>query len=337
MFYSFELTKLQVKLKTNKIEHPCRFSITRIRMPWPQSKFANKEKRQNMLPPLYFMISRSVLLWLLVFLLTIPCTLDAQPRARQLTPGNRQFTYRNYQLPGPRSELGLTAGYVFPFTDVAPRIHDTQPALTDIRLKSTDFNGSLFYRYRHNGMMAFKTTASYIKLKGDDLWSNNDTVRARNRSFSNNIFELALIGEFYIPQQRGNIVKNSWVDFVLFAGVAGVYHTPRVYGPTLDLYDYNQQRDPKTYRNFIMTFPTGIIAQYNYLNKWTIGLEMNFRLTFTDFLDGFNRPTRQRHDNFFTTNLSFSYVLNYSPRKANTTLFRKIFKPKRERDNFMGF
>lgn len=283
------------------------------------------------------MTYRIVLHWFLVFVLMIPCTLVAQPRARQLTPGNRQFTYRNYQLPGPRREVGMIAGYVFPFTDVAPGIHDTQPALTDIRPNAADFSGSLFFRYRHNGMIAVKTAASYIKLKGDDLWSNNDTVRARNRSFSNNIFELALIGEYYIPHNRGNIVRNSWLDFVLFAGVAGVYHDPRVYGPTLDLYDYNQQKDPNAYNNFIMTFPAGVIFQYNYLNKWTAGLDLNFRFTFTDFLDGFDRPTSQRHDYYFTTSISFSYVLDYNPRKANTTLFRKIFKPKRQRDGFLGF
>lgn len=267
----------------------------------------------------------------------MPWLAEAQPKARVLTPGNRQFTYRNYHLPGPRSEIGITAGNVFPFTDTAPDIHDTQPKFSDFSLQSSDFNGSLFFRYRHNGMLAIKGTASYIKLKGDDRWSNNDTVRARDRSFQNELFELAAIGEFYIPKPRGNIVKNSWFDFILFAGVAGVYHNPQDYGPTIDLYDFNQQNDPKAYKNLIMTFPTGLIVQYNYLNKWTVGLDMNFRLTFNDFLDGFDRPTWQRHDYYFTTNLSFSYVINYSPRKANTGLFRNLFRPKRERDGFLGF
>lgn len=267
----------------------------------------------------------------------LPWLGEAQPKPRVLTPGNRQFTYRNYQLPGPRIEIGLTGGAVYPLSDVAPGIHDTQPKITDFRFNSVDFNGGLFFRYRHNDLWAVKGAANYLKLKGDDWFSNNDTVRARNRSFSNELIELAAIGEFHIPKKKGNEVKNAWVDFILFAGVAGVYHDPQIFGPIIDNYDREQQRDPYAYKNIVMTFPTGLIIQYNYLNKYTLGLDMNFRWTFTDFLDGFDRPTRQRPDYYFTTNLSFSYVLTYSPRKSNTNLFRRVFKPKRSNAGNQGF
>lgn len=275
--------------------------------------------------------------FLFVLICLLPWLAAAQPKARTLTPGNKQFTYRNYQLPGPRIELGLMGGAVYPFTDVAPGEPDTQPAITDFRFKSVDLNTGLFFRYRFNDLYAVKGTASYHKLKGDDFWAETDTVRDRGRSFTNELYELAAIGEFYIPKRKGNEVKNSWFDVILFAGVAGIYHDPQVYGPIIDPYDLEQQNDPRAYKNFAVAFPTGIILQYNYLNKWTVGLDMNWRWTFTDFLDGFDRPTNQRPDYYFTTNLTFSYVLTYSPRKSNTTLARKVFKPKRSNAGNQGF
>lgn len=272
-----------------------------------------------------------------VLITLLPWLAYSQPKARVLTPGNKQFTYRNYHLPGPRFEFGLMGGAVYPFSDVAPGEPDKQPAFSEFRFKSVDLNSGLFFRYRFNDLYAIKGTASYLKLKGDDFWADSDTVRSRGRSFSNELYEIAAIGEIYLPKKRGNVVKNSWVDFIVFAGVAGVYHDPKVYGPIIDRYDQEQQNDMFAYKNIVMAFPTGLMVQYNYLNKWTVGLDMNFRWTFTDFLDGFDRPTPQRADYYFTTNLTFSYVITYAPRKANTNLFRKVFKPKKSNAGNQGF
>lgn len=289
-------------------------------------------------------MTKRVLPALLFVLLTIlPWFGYAQPKPRVLTPSNKQFTYRNYHLPGPRIELGLSAGAVYPFTDVAPGEPDQQPAITDFSFKSVDVNSGLFLRYRFNDLYALKGTATYLKLKGDDWHARSEAVRQRGRSFSNELYELGVIGEFYLPKKKGNEVKNAWVDFILFGGVAGVYHDPVISGIIRDSlgrpdrYDQEQRNDPDAYKNLIVSFPTGLIIQYNYLNKWTLGLDMNFRWTFTDFLDGFDRPTRQRPDYYFTTNLTFSYVLSYAPRRSNTTLFRKVFKPKRTNAGNQGF
>jgi hypothetical protein len=281
--------------------------------------------------------------FLFVLICMLPWVVDSQPKPRVLTPGNKQFTYRNYLLPGPRIELGLSGGAVYPLTDVAPGEPDQQPGLADFRFESVDFNGGLFFRYRFNDLYAVKTTANYLKFKGNDIWADTDTVRQRRRSFKNELYELAVIGEFHIPKKKTNEVKNSWVDFILFAGVGAVYHDPIIEGIILDasgqpdLYDLEQRTDPYAYKNIAMVFPTGLLIQYNYLNKWTAGLDMNLRWTFTDFLDGFNRPARQRPDYYFTTNITFSYVLTYSPRKANVPLFRGVFKKKRSNAGNQGW
>lgn len=275
--------------------------------------------------------------FLLLFLIVFPWQVYSQPRPRVLTSSNQQFTYRNYQMPGPRIELGFSAGGVFPFTDVAPGEPDMQPALTDFRFESVDLNGALFARYRFNDLYGLKGSFSYVRLKGDDFWAASDAVRERGRSFSNNLFELAAVGEFYLPKKRGNIVRNAWMDFILYGGIAAVYHDPKVFGPIIDDYDRAQQNDPFAYKNLVMVFPTGIMVQYNYLNHFTIGLDMNFRWTLTDFLDGFDRPAKQRSDYYMTTNLSFSYIISHSPRKSNSLLSRKVFKRKRSGAGSLGF
>lgn len=279
--------------------------------------------------------------FLCIVLLSFPGVLTGQPRPRVLTPGNKQFTYRNYQLPGPRMELGLTGGGVFPLTDVAPGEPDQQPALKDFRFETVDFNGGMFFRYRFNDLYAVKTSLNYLKFKGDDRWAQTSIVRDRGRSFTNTLYEWTAVGEFHVPKRKGNEVKNSWVDFILFAGAGAVYHDPVVEGiiagsgpndtngDGVDDYDQEQRNDPLAYKNIAMVFPTGLLVQYNYLNKWTVGLDVNWRWTFTDFLDGFDRPARQRPDYYLTTSLSFSYVLTYAPRKSNVPLFRGVFKKKR--------
>ena len=280
---------------------------------------------------------RHATIYFFLFLVLVPWYAHSQPRPRVLTPSNQQFTYRNYQMPGPRLEIGFSAGGVFPFTDVAPGEPDMQPALTDFRFNSVDMNGALFARFRFNDLYGLKGSFSYIRLKGDDFWADSDAVRARERSFTNNLFELAAVGEFYLPKKRRNVVKNAWVDFIFYAGIAGVYHDPKVFGPVIDDYDRAQQNDPFAYNNLIMVFPTGVMVQYNYLNKYTVGVDMNFRLTLTYFLDGFDRPTKQRSDFYMTTNLSLGYVINYSPRKSNSLLSRKVFKRKRSGAGNLGF
>jgi hypothetical protein len=292
----------------------------------------------------YKKMTKSVLTtFLFVLVCTISLPLASQPKPRVLTPGNKQFTYRNYQLPGPRIEMGLSGGVVFPFTDVAPGAPDQQPGFLDFRFETVDINAGLIFRYRFNDLYAIRGAANYLKLKGDDRWAQTDTVRQRNRSFTNELYEMSVMGEFYIPKRKHNVVKNSWIDFVLYAGVGAIYHDPLIEGIIIgpdgkpDAYDLEQRTDPFAYKNIAMVFPTGVQVQYNYLNKWTVGLDMNFRWTFTDFLDGFDRPAVQRPDYYFTTNLNFTYVLTYAPRKANVPLFRGVFKKKRSNAGNQGW
>ena len=281
------------------------------------------------------MIRSALSTFLMVMICSLPWSAASQPKPRVLTPGNKQLTYRNYQLPGPRMELGLSGGAVFPLTDVAPGEPDQQPGLADFTMESIDFNGGMFFRYRFDDLYAVKLSTNYLSFRGDDRWADTDTVRQRRRSFTNKLYEMTVVGEFHIPKRKGNEVRNSWVDYIFYTGLGAVYHDPVIegiiYGPDglPDPYDEEQRNDPFAYKNIVMVFPTGFLLQYNYLNKWTLGLDMNMRWTFTDFLDGFNRPSRQRPDYYFTTNLTFSYVLTYAPRKSNKPLFRGVFKKKR--------
>jgi len=277
---------------------------------------------------------KGVILGLL--LLLTPALIFSQARTSILSPGNKQISYRSFRLPGPRIEFGVVSGLTMPLTDSAPEHLLEQPGLGDFRIKSTGVNSGMFFRYRFNDLYAIKSSVSYLRLTGDDSWASSPEVIERQLEFRNQLVELSAVGEFYLPRLSAHDVRSSWVDVILFAGIAGVFNNPELKGPIIDYYDVFQRYDEDLRRRFVMAFPTGMMVQYNYANKWTMGLKGNFRWTFHDFLDGFNRPTSQRPDYYFTLNLSFSYVIDYNPRVANREIFRSVFRSKRRGLGTMG-
>ncbi len=263
-----------------------------------------------------------------LFILLSFSVINATGQPSVFDPTSQRYTYRNVHNGGPRLEVGVTAGTVYPFTDIAPSEPGTQPGLTEFHTQALDFSGGVFARYRTNDAWGIKAGFSYFQLQGKDEWSSHPEVVDRGRTFKNQVFEFSLLGELYVNGFGPPSKRLSWGEFVLFGGPALFYHNPTVNGDIIDNYDYVQQNDPGAYNKLNMAIPVGMGFQYNHQNRWTLGMDVGYRFTFMDFLDGFNRPYSTRPDHYMMAGINFAYIIDLSRPARDRNFYQMVFGPK---------
>lgn len=117
-------------------------------------------------------------------------------------------------------------------------------------------------------------------------------LRERNLSFRTTILEVGVQGEYNLTPFAIREKKISTV--FLFAGVSGIYFNPEAQmngewyelqplgteGQGMDLYP-----DRKKYSKVNVAIPVGLGIRLSLNQQTTIGFELGFRKTFTDYLD----------------------------------------------------
>jgi opacity protein-like surface antigen len=179
----------------------------------------------------------------------------------------------------------------------------THYSYADIEWAMTHPTASLGYRYRINKRFASRTEFSYLYVSGDDKLTKEPFRNNRNLNFKSNIFELATVIEVSLSFDRhGNRyhIKNTMFRrykqyssyYYLFGGVGGFYFNPKANygGVAYALHSMSTEGEglpggPKQYKRVSISIPIGIGARWKLNAKWTVGLEYNFRKTFTDYID----------------------------------------------------
>src|SRR5690554_5495520 len=155
---------------------------------------------------------------------------------------------------------------------------------------------------------------NFINIKGDDAFSSNSSNVDRNLHFNNNIHEIGVAAEFHFFEFRPNRFRNI-VNPYVFGGVGMIYHNPKAKdenGKRVSLIDEmvevrkisyekdgsgnnlldsygNRIATTQKYSKIVATFPMGAGVKINgkgTLAPWSVGLELNYRLVLSDFLDG---------------------------------------------------
>jgi len=174
---------------------------------------------------------------------------------------------------------------------------------------------------------------NFSNIKGDDASSSVPSHKDRDLRFTNNIHEIGMMGEFHFYEFRPNRFRNIVTPYV-FAGVGMIYHNPKAEdadGKRVSLIDekvelrkISYEKDgsgnfmldtlgnlkvtnSQKYRKVAAIIPFGAGVKLNgkgSLAPFAIGLELNYRYVFSDFLDGIGN--REYHD--------YSVV---NPRKPN--------------------
>jgi hypothetical protein len=239
------------------------------------------------------------------------------------------LSYRNFLLHDNRWEAGFSLGMAYAMTDLAPSTANSQPSLLDVNYQGISPGLSAYARYRMSPALGFRGNINGIMLRGDDAWSSNQQVVSRGKSFSNLLLETTFLGEFYLPKNHyrsKNTFSDNFVDFYLFTGISAFYHSPELSGPVIDDYDARLLAREDLYENFQFAIPIGAGVQWTINHRWIIGMDLNFRYTFFDFLDGMTRPYSTRNDHFLTTNLNLGYVLTPPPYATGKTIRKNVFR-----------
>lgn len=160
--------------------------------------------------------------------------------------------------------------------------------VADLKLAKTRWNFGGFARYKWRPKLSLKLAVDYIRLEGDDKLSSNPGRRFRNFNFRNDIYDVGLTGEyfFYENNDLGNTYRyrNGFRAYI-FAGVGGFYSNPKTFykGTWVDLQPL--ATEGVQYKKFVMNIPMGVGFYFTFNKKSRIGFELNYRKTFTDYLD----------------------------------------------------
>ncbi len=180
---------------------------------------------------------------------------------------------------------------------------DYSPA--DIEATATRLALTAAYRYKFTQKINLHTSFNYLSLSGDDKLTTEKYRNNRNLNFKTNLYEVGTRIEYCLTSLRprgiynlkhslGKTRKRRVFEANAFIGVAAFYFNPMGKNPVTDeyvnLYKLHTEGQglnggPKQYKRFGIAIPMGLGFRAIINKEWTVGLEFNYRITFTDYLD----------------------------------------------------
>jgi len=187
-----------------------------------------------------------------------------------------------------------------------------------------------FIRYKINHKFAISGQFDYIRLQGFDSLSKYTPIRDRNLNYRDDIIEGSIRGEwtFYDnPDVGGNYNYTTTFSSYLFIGV-GIFHmnpeamithtwvdgyhgltwTPGEYYPLHELTTEGE----KKYSLIQPTIPIGIGFHYTFNKFITLGWELAWNKTFTDYIDDVSNKYPALGNDFNLTNPWDKYLSRQS-------------------------
>ena len=170
---------------------------------------------------------------------------------------------------------------------------DLSPTNKLQNFRETNMAVGAFYRYNINDFVGARLGFTFGTISGTDAKDDSESRRLRNLSFQSNIFELALTAEFNILGFQPYNLERVFSPYI-FVGVAVFRHNPKAEYQG-DLYALQplgtegqglpQFPEKSQYGLTQISFPIGGGLKYAFNDTWSIGAELGFRMTITDYLD----------------------------------------------------
>lgn len=185
-------------------------------------------------------------------------------------------------------DYGVSVGVSNYLGDIGGKEQTRRDFVADMKLAKTRWNVGGFARYKVRPNISAKLAFDYLRIEGDDKLSTNPGRNGRNLNFRNDMLDLGLTGEyfFYTDNDLGNTYRyrNGFRAYI-FAGVGGYYSNPKA--------NYNGswvklrplQTEGVKYSAIGLNIPAGLGFYFTFQKKHRIGYELNYRTTFTDYLD----------------------------------------------------
>lgn len=161
--------------------------------------------------------------------------------------------------------------------------------VSDMKLSKTRLNAGAFVRYKVLPKISIKGSVDYLRIAGDDKLSSNPARHARNLSFTNDIIELSGTAQYFFFEDNdlGNTYryKNGFRAYI-FAGAGVYYSNPKTVdrtGKTVALRPLHTEG--VVYSPVGVSIPGGLGFYFTFSKRHRFGYEINYRYTFSDYLD----------------------------------------------------
>jgi len=173
---------------------------------------------------------------------------------------------------------------------------------TDVDIAATRMTINAGFKYQLTKNFTARANLTWGLLRGDDKFTDEKFRNQRNLNFRSNIWEGSIMGELYILQNsrngsfrlrgiRGN--NGLKMDIYLLGGVGLMYFNPKGQLPNGDWIALQPigtegqglPGQKSKYNRTTLTIPIGIGIAKSIDRYWTIGLEIVYRNTFSDYID----------------------------------------------------
>ena len=215
-------------------------------------------------------------------------------------------------------DMGGSIGTSYYLGDIGGVEKVKQPGISDLQLKSTRFSLGWFIRRRISYKWAINFKANYTLISGDDKFSTGTSRARRNLSFRNNIIETSSRFEFYpiiINDLGGKKRFRSDLFLTTHIGFGIMYHNPqaKLGNKWHSLKPLKTEGANSNYSLIQPIIPIGfgIFTTFKKGNdafrRHRLGVELDYRLTFTDYLDDIstNYIDQSEIDNDLTNDLYY--------------------------------
>lgn len=176
--------------------------------------------------------------------------------------------------------------------DIGGKEKTRRDFVADMKLAKTRWNLNGFVRYKMNTVWYVQGTLDYFRIEGDDKFSTNRARVARNLNFRNDMFELSVNNQFVIKEFTD--IGRDYRFRVAFRPYVGVglglfYSNPKALyqGEWVKLKPLTTEG--VAYKSIGLCIPASIGFHFTLKRKHRIGWELNWRTTFTDYLDDISK------------------------------------------------
>jgi len=172
-------------------------------------------------------------------------------------------------------ELGLQGG----LSGYQGELNQSNP------LAFNDWAIGLIVRKNLSRNWALRLNLLRANTHGDAAKNSNVAVQEQKLYFKSPIYEASLVGEFNFFKFEPSYTRISYTPYV-FAGIGGFHFQPKSYsfdGNLVGLHDYYTEN--VDYSRMVVSIPFGVGFRYNLRGPLTLGLEIGYRVAFTDYLD----------------------------------------------------
>lgn len=175
------------------------------------------------------------------------------------------------------------------------------PFVWDLEFSQTKPSLSITYKYFLKRRLTMRGSLTYGVLSGNDNLTTEPFRQNRNLAFRSDVVEASLVIEVhpYLEERshvydlRGVKARGSKrVGLYFFAGIGGFYFNPKApvnngYVALKPLHTEGQglPGGPKEYDLYQLCVPMGVGVRKALSKQWSAGLELQYTMTFTDYVD----------------------------------------------------